>query len=64
MLGSYEGECVREIAKFSQADAEAYPDYGRTMLAYTRLLKPGGRVFLDACSARLKFPFSAFTNRS
>jgi cyclopropane-fatty-acyl-phospholipid synthase len=42
---------------------EHLPDYGRTMQAYTRLVKPGGRVFLDACSARLKFPFSAFTKR-
>jgi cyclopropane-fatty-acyl-phospholipid synthase len=42
---------------------EHLPDYQRTMQAYTRLVKPGGRVFLDACSARLKFPFSAFTKR-
>jgi cyclopropane fatty-acyl-phospholipid synthase-like methyltransferase len=42
---------------------EHLPDYRRTMRAYTHLLKPGGRVFLDACSARLKCPFSAFTKR-
>jgi cyclopropane-fatty-acyl-phospholipid synthase len=42
---------------------EHLPDYARTMQAYARLLKPGGRVFLDACSSRVKFPFSAFIKR-
>jgi cyclopropane-fatty-acyl-phospholipid synthase len=42
---------------------EHLPDYTRTMQAYARLLKPGGRVFLDACSSRVKFPFSAFIKR-
>jgi cyclopropane-fatty-acyl-phospholipid synthase len=42
---------------------EHLPDYGRTMQAYARLLKPGGRVFLDACSSRVKYPFSAFIKR-
>ena len=42
---------------------EHLPDYARTLQAYARLLKPGGRVFLDACSSRVKFPFSAFIKR-
>jgi phytoene dehydrogenase-like protein len=40
MLGSDEGECVREIAKFSQADAEAYPEYGRTMRRLASFVEP------------------------
>jgi len=40
MLGSDEGECVRQIAKFSQADAEAYPVYGRTMRRLASFVEP------------------------
>ncbi|HKQ77945.1 MAG TPA: class I SAM-dependent methyltransferase [Blastocatellia bacterium] len=40
---------------------EHLPDYAATLAQYQRLLKPGGRVFLDACAARTKFPFSSFT---
>ncbi|HEX2825936.1 MAG TPA: class I SAM-dependent methyltransferase [Burkholderiales bacterium] len=29
----------------------------------SKAMKPGGRVFLDACSSRVKFPFSAFIKR-
>lgn len=39
---------------------EHLPDYAATLAQYARLLKPGGRVFLDACAARTKFPFSSF----
>ncbi|MFT3767382.1 MAG: class I SAM-dependent methyltransferase [Minicystis sp.] len=39
---------------------EHLPDYDATLAQYARLLKPGGRVFLDACSSRRKFPFTAF----
>jgi cyclopropane-fatty-acyl-phospholipid synthase len=39
---------------------EHLPDYAATLAQYERLLKPGGRVFLDACAARTKFPFSSF----
>jgi cyclopropane-fatty-acyl-phospholipid synthase len=40
---------------------EHLPDYAATLRQYWRLLKPGGRVFLDACASRSKFPFSSFT---
>ena len=40
MLGSDEGECVREIGKFSKADAEAYPAYGRTMRRLASFVEP------------------------
>jgi cyclopropane-fatty-acyl-phospholipid synthase len=40
---------------------EHLPDYASTLAQYQRLLKPGGRVFLDACASRTKFPFSSFT---
>ena len=42
---------------------EHLPDYGASLAQYERLLKPGGRVYLDACSARTKFPFRSFTYR-
>jgi cyclopropane-fatty-acyl-phospholipid synthase len=40
---------------------EHLPDYRATLKQYQRLLKRGGRVFLDACASRTKFPFSTFT---
>jgi cyclopropane-fatty-acyl-phospholipid synthase len=42
---------------------EHLPDYTATLRQYQRLLKPGGRVFLDACAAAKKHPFSAFTTK-
>lgn len=39
---------------------EHLPDYPATLARYRKLLKPGGRVFLDACASRHKFPFSSF----
>jgi cyclopropane-fatty-acyl-phospholipid synthase len=39
---------------------EHLPDYRASLAQYQRLVKPGGRVYLDACSSRDKFPFSAF----
>lgn len=40
MLGSDEGECVRQIAQFSRADAESYPVYGRTMRRLASFVEP------------------------
>ena len=42
---------------------EHLPDYAASLAQYRRLLKPGGRLYLDACSSRTKFPFSSFTYR-
>ena len=42
---------------------EHLPDYTATLRQYQRLLKPGGRVFLDACASRKKHPFSSFGTR-
>ena len=42
---------------------EHLPDYRASLAQYRRLLKPGGRVYLDACASRVKFPFSSFTYR-
>ncbi len=42
---------------------EHLPDYVATLAQYQRLLRPGGRVYLDACAARSKFPFKSFTYR-
>ncbi len=39
---------------------EHLPDYAATLAQYEKLLKPGGRVFLDACASRSKYPFSSF----
>jgi cyclopropane-fatty-acyl-phospholipid synthase len=42
---------------------EHLPDYAATLAQYQRLLKSGGRIYLDACSSRTKFPFSSFMYR-
>jgi cyclopropane-fatty-acyl-phospholipid synthase len=39
---------------------EHLPDYTATLAQYQNLLKPGRRVFLDACASRSKYPFSSF----
>jgi cyclopropane-fatty-acyl-phospholipid synthase len=39
---------------------EHLPDYTATLAQYEKLLKPGGRVFLDACASRTKYSFSSF----
>lgn len=39
---------------------EHLPDYVATLAQYEKLLKPGGRVFLDACASRTKYAFSSF----
>ena len=39
---------------------EHLPDYTATLAQYEKLLKPGGRVFLDACASRAKYAFSSF----
>ena len=40
MLGSDEAECQRQIAKFSEADAAAYPEYGATMRRLGDFMEP------------------------
>src|SRR5919202_3740228 len=40
MLGSDEGDCVRQIAQFSPRDAEAYPEYGRAMRRLASFVEP------------------------
>jgi cyclopropane-fatty-acyl-phospholipid synthase len=42
---------------------EHLPDYPRTLEAYASLLKPGGRVCLDASATRRKYHVSAFFER-
>lgn len=39
---------------------EHLPDYRATLAQYQRLLKPGGRVYLDACAGRRMFPSTSF----
>ncbi|MFG1951382.1 phytoene desaturase family protein [Micromonospora sp. NPDC048830] len=39
-LGSDERACVAEVAKFSKADADAYPAYGRTMRRLADHIEP------------------------
>jgi cyclopropane-fatty-acyl-phospholipid synthase len=43
--------------------SEHLPDYEATAAQYLRLLKPGGRVFLDACTALVRNPFSSFVRK-
>ena len=42
---------------------EHLPDYERTIQQYARLIKPGGRVYLDASACRAKHNFSSFIYR-
>lgn len=42
---------------------EHLPDYRASLAQYRRLLKPGGKLYLDACASPTKFPFSSFTYR-
>jgi cyclopropane-fatty-acyl-phospholipid synthase len=42
---------------------EHLPDYGRSLARYHELLKPGGRVYLDASACREKHDFSSFISR-
>jgi cyclopropane-fatty-acyl-phospholipid synthase len=43
--------------------SEHLPDYAATLAAYQRLLKPGGLIYMDACSSRVKHPFRSFMYR-
>ena len=42
---------------------EHLPDYGQTLKHYARLLKPGGRICLDASATRRKYDVSTFFER-
>ena len=42
---------------------EHLPDYERVLRKFYRLLKPGGRVFLDGSAARKKYELSTFMVR-
>jgi cyclopropane-fatty-acyl-phospholipid synthase len=42
---------------------EHLPDYRRSLAHYEALLKPGGRVYLDASACREKYDFSTFILR-
>lgn len=42
---------------------EHLPDYAQTLAAYRRLLKPGGKVYLDASACRVKHKHSDFLER-
>jgi cyclopropane-fatty-acyl-phospholipid synthase len=42
---------------------EHLPDYPATLVKYRQLLKPGGRVYLDASAARTSHDVSAFVLR-
>ncbi|MBL8975060.1 MAG: class I SAM-dependent methyltransferase [Myxococcales bacterium] len=43
--------------------SEHLPDYAATLACYERLLVPGGKIYLDACSSRVKHPFRSFMYR-
>jgi len=42
---------------------EHLPDYVRTLRQYDRLLKPGGKVYLDASASRAKHDLGTFTEK-
>ena len=42
---------------------EHLPDYDASLAIYERLLKPGGKVYLDACAKRKKYDISSFLRK-
>jgi len=42
---------------------EHLPDYKQTIQKYVNLLKPSGRVYIDASAAKRKYKFSSFINK-
>src|SRR6476469_1163067 len=42
---------------------EHLPDYDASLAIYKRLLKPGGKVYLDACAKRRKYDISSFLRK-
>ncbi len=42
---------------------EHLPDYARSLKVYQRLLKPGGKMYLDASACREKYKFHSFIYR-
>lgn len=42
---------------------EHLPDYDRTLAVYRSMLKPGGRIYLDASAGRRKYDISSFLRR-
>lgn len=42
---------------------EHLPDYARTLAHYDRLLKPGGKVYLDASASRKRWEISTFLEK-
>jgi cyclopropane-fatty-acyl-phospholipid synthase len=42
---------------------EHLPDYDRTLALYSRMLKPGGKLYLDASAMRRKYNISSFLRR-
>ena len=42
---------------------EHLPDYARSLKTYQRLLKPGGKVYLDASACREKYKFHSFITK-
>lgn len=42
---------------------EHLPDYDASLAIYKRLLKPGGKVYLDACAKRKKYEISSFLRK-
>ena len=43
--------------------SEHLPDYRATLRKYLALLKPGGKIYLDACAQRVKYDTSAFFDK-
>jgi cyclopropane-fatty-acyl-phospholipid synthase len=56
----YEHEAEPYDAIVNMGVTEHLPDYPETLRHYQRLLKPGGRVYLDASAARRKYDLSTF----
>jgi cyclopropane-fatty-acyl-phospholipid synthase len=59
----YEGGGERYDAIVNMGVTEHLPDYRATLRKYAELLKPGGKVYLDALAMRAKHRVSTFMSR-
>ena len=56
----YEHEAEPYDAIVNMGVTEHLPDYPETLRHYQRLLKPGGRIYLDASASRKRYDLSTF----
>ena len=62
-LFAYQGDGEKYDALVNMGVTEHLPDYDTTLRKYAALVRPGGRVYLDAVAMRRKHHLSSFMSR-